>query len=315
MRTESSQPPAEWVIAGIAGRQYGVVSLAQLLALGVAASTVRNWVARGRLHRVHRGVYAVGHPLLAPKGRLVAAVLACGAGAVLSHRSAATLHGLLVSSRPVIEVSAPGRRAPVGVEGHRSVPEADRTVIDNIPCTAAARTLLDLADLVSRSRFTQRQLDRAVERAEALQIFDLTAIEELLSRSNGRRGAKQLRQAIRAHRPQGTKEELEKRLLELIIEAGLPRPLVNVPLAPDLVPDFTWPDYKLIVEADGWETHGTRAARQRDLARDRRLTEEGWRVIRFTWADVADGPDEVVRTLQSLLRSSGSSARRRPRAA
>jgi len=315
MRTESSQPPAEWVIAGIAGRQYGVVSLAQLLALGVAASTVRNWVARGRLHRVHRGVYAVGHPLLAPKGRLVAAVLACGAGAVLSHRSAATLHGLLR------EQSAADRGECAGPPGPRrsgrppiragSGPHSDR----QHPLHHPAHTLLDLADLVSRSRFTQRQLDRAVERAEALQIFDLTAIEELLSRSNGRRGAKQLRQAIRAHRPQGTKEELEKRLLELIIEAGLPRPLVNVPLAPDLVPDFTWPDYKLIVEADGWETHGTRAARQRDLARDRRLTEEGWRVVRFTWADVTDGPDEVVRTLQSLLRSSGSSARRRPRAA
>jgi hypothetical protein len=164
------------------------------------------------------------------------------------------------SARPMIDVSTTRTRAVSGIEPHRAAPELDRTTVDGIPCATTARTLLDLADLVSRKRLTQRQLGRAVERAEAL----------------------------------------------LIVEANLPRPLVNVPLYPDLVPDFMWPDYKLIVETDGWETHGPRAARQRDLKRDRRLVADGWRVIRFTWADVTDDPDEVVRTLRSLLRSSGS---------
>jgi len=160
----------ERAIAAIAGRQHNVVALEQLRSLGLSASTVRGRVASGRLHRVHPGVFAVGHANLTCKGRWMAAVLSCGARAVLSHRSAAALWGLRPDNRAASDVSSHGRagRQRAGIVAHRAagLTPADMTAIDGIRCTSLARTLLDLAEHVSG-----RELERAIDRAEVLRLL------------------------------------------------------------------------------------------------------------------------------------------------
>jgi predicted transcriptional regulator of viral defense system len=169
-------------IAALAERQHGVVALAQLMALGLGARAVRARVAAGRLHRIHRGVYAVGHALVTAKGRWMAGVLACGAGAALSHRSAAALLDVRPSTSILIEVVVPRRRssAPRGIVArYRSaLAPADVTVVDAIPCTSVACTLLDLAAVEP-----DRIVEKACDRAEQLQIFDLRALEDILARN------------------------------------------------------------------------------------------------------------------------------------
>lgn len=292
-------------MAELAGRQYGLVALWQLETLGFDAQLARKRVAAGRLHRIHQGVYALGHPLLSEKGHLLAAVLACGPGAVLSHRSAASLHGLLDDGRARIDVIAPNRRgrAPAGIAAHRdgTLTLLDRTVIDGIPCTSLPRTLLDLA-----ARESPRALRFAVTQAEVERVFDLRAVEELLKRSRGRRGVARLRLAIAHHDPreQDARRELEKRVLTLFRKASLPAFEVNGHLVVDgiwMMPDFMWRDAGLIVEADSRRVHGTATAFEKDRLRDQRLAAAGWTVIRVTWAQVRDEPERLVRTIRSLL--------------
>jgi very-short-patch-repair endonuclease len=145
-----------------------------------------------------------------------------------------------------------------------------------------------------------RAVESAIDRAEALRIFDLRAIEELLARSNGRRGAPILHAILRGYECAGTLNEFEKLFFELCDSAGLPRPVTGAPLG-DIVPDFMWPARRVIVETDGWDTHGPRLARRRDLRRDRALAAEGWTVIRVTWADLKYDPAEVSSTLGAVL--------------
>ena len=171
MRTKSL--PLARAVADLAARQHGVVSIEQLLAIGLSRGTVKRWVADGRLHPVHRGVYAVGHARLSANGRFMAAVLACGEGAVLSHRSAAHLWNLKAGGTR-IEVTAPasGRRAPDRVRLYRTrrLGSEDRTRIEGIPVTNLARTLIDLAGVVDRRRF-----ERAFEEAERNRQLDVRA--------------------------------------------------------------------------------------------------------------------------------------------
>ena len=180
--------PVDRAIAEVAARQYGVVSLAQLRALGLSGSAVRGRVAAGRLRRLHRTAFAVGHAALRAEGFWIAAVLACGPGALLSHRSAAEHQGLVARrGRSVIDVTVPrtARNRP-GVRVHESstLTERDITVIAGIPCTSAARTLLDLAESAD-----VRTIERALSEAERRRMFDLRAIEDVLGRAVGRRGA------------------------------------------------------------------------------------------------------------------------------
>jgi hypothetical protein len=286
----------------------------------MTASTVRNRVAAGHLHRIHRGVYAVGHQVLSRHGQWMAAVLACGVGAVLSHRDAAALLGVRPSNRARFDVTAPGRkgktRARIDVHRADTLTAADVTVVDGIPCTTLARTLLDLAEVVP-----PRQVERAIDRAEQLRILDLRAIEDLLARSNGRRGARVLRAILAGYLVgrQRTRNELEVRLLELCLEAGGTRPLVNhhVDLddgGPLIEGDLVYPDIKVIVEADGDQTHGTRAGRETDVKRDRRIRAAGWRVEHFTWREVFLEPGSVVAALRPILSTSAAGrASARPR--
>ena len=288
----------------LAERQHGVVSLAQLEALGMTATAVRKRVARGSLYPVHRGVYAVGHRVLPSKGRLMAAALGCGRGAVLSHRSAAALWGIHPGGSGRVEVSSPGRtgRKLPGISVHSgaTLEAEDVAVSDGIPCTTVARTLLDLAEVAG-----QDAAERACERAEALRLFDLAAVQRILERAAGRRGAPPLRAAIAAWRPEAslTRKELERRPLNLC--ASLPaRPEVNawVELPGGGVEvDFLWPGDGLAVETDGHAVHGTRRAFERDRRRDQRLPMAGFRVARFTWRQVAGHADELAATLDALL--------------
>jgi predicted transcriptional regulator of viral defense system len=293
------------VISDLAGRQHGVVALTQLVDLGLTVRTVDKRVGGGRLHRVHQGVYAVGHPALTADGRRMAAVLACGLDAVLSHRSAAALWDLRLDERSSIDVTAPNRRGriPKGIDAHRhgSLRLADRTSLKGIPCTTVARTLLDLAGVVG-----MRQLEKAISEAEVLRLFDLDTMREVIARSRGRRGIARLRLLVSEFDPRTklTRSELERRFLALCGRAGLPPPEVNVPLAlgRDLIEaDFLWRDARLIVEADGRAFHDTASAFERDRRRDQRLMLAGWQVIRCTWRQVVDEPADLARTLRKLL--------------
>jgi hypothetical protein len=290
-----SHPPPREVVAELATRQWGVVSRAQLVELGVSAAGVDRWVRAGRLHVVHRGVYAVGHRALRVEGRRLAAVLACGPGAVLSCRSAAAHWELLRTEQTRVDVTTPRtRRAIPGIRLHRSrsLDARDTTTHEGIPITAIARTLLDLAATVRPDR-----LERALAQAERLQLYDHHAITEVLARSNGHRGRARLARAT-AQEPKLTRSELEARFLALVRRAGLPEPLANFILdAPDhprLEVDFYFPTHNLVVQTDGWETHGTRAAFKSDRRTDAALTAAGYRVMRFTYDDVVYDQDTVV---------------------
>jgi hypothetical protein len=283
----------------LAERQFGVVSLAQLRALGFGPRAVQQRASVGRLRRLHRGVYAVGHGVLRREGRRLAAVLA-GEGAVLSHRSAAAHWGLLATQAALIDVTAPrGRHGGEGIRLHRSrsLDARDTTKHEGIPITKVPRTLLDLAATVQPHR-----LERALAQAERLQLYDQRAITDLIARSNGHRGTGALTHATSRDDPKWTRSELEAWFLTLVRDAGLPEPLVNFSLiAPDhprLEVDFYWPTHHLVIELDGWETHHTRAAFESDRARDAALQAAGRRVVRFTWHE----PRETIqRRLQALL--------------
>ncbi len=292
-------------LAELAGRQHGRVALWQMQELGLKRSAVTRRVDSGRLQRVHRGVYAVGHHVQTPESAYMSAVLACGPGAVLSHRSAADHWGLRVSSRARVEVSAPARRGRYlpGIDAHcsRMLCPAEVTMVRDIPCTTVARTLLDLAEVVDR-----RALERAIEGAERLRVFDGCQLHDVLERAVGRRGASVLKAILATYEePPFTQRELERRFFELCERADIDRPRtqVQVELADGdtVFADFLWPDAKLIVETDGRETHGTRRAFERDRRRDRRLMMLGYRVARFTWLDVEQRPGEVARTISALL--------------
>lgn len=276
---------AERRLWDLAEAHHGVISLDQLRALGLSADAVRKRVAAGRLRRVHRGVYSLWRSRLDARGRRMAAVLACGEGAVISHGTAGDALGILPRASAMIEVTIPRRsgRSRPGITIHRSLTldSEDCTTVDAIPCTSVARTLADLA-----TRVDERTLARAIENAERLRLFDGAKLHG----AGGR-----LRAALRdyAGEPPPTRRELERRALALFAEAGLPSPAVNT-LVETLEVDFCWPDRRLIIEADSFEFHGTRAAFERDRRRDQQLRATGWTTIRVTWRQLHEHPGEVI---------------------
>jgi very-short-patch-repair endonuclease len=284
----------------LAERQHGVVSRQQLLALGIGPEAVRHRWSTGRLVRVRRGVYALGHRALRPEGRWMAAVLACGPETVLSHRSAARLWGLRPWSGDVeVTITADRGRKLDGLNVRRAVlHDWERTLHDGLPVTTVARTLLDLAAVVP-----PHHLRRAVERAEQLELFDLRDVERVLAahpRRSGRRALITLLDDARRHDLPATRSDLEAAFLQLCLDHDVPRPEVNR-YKNDREVDFRWPDPRLIVEVDGYATHKTRRAFEDDRARDRRHLGDGWRTARFTWPEVTRRPRVVAAELQALL--------------
>ena len=254
-----------------------MVSLTQLNAAGISQRGVTRRVQAKRLHRIHRGVYAVGHAGLSQYGRWMAAVLACGDGAVLSHRSAATLWRMIASPSTLTDVTVPGdagRKRRDGISLHRSstLLPSETTSRFGIPVTKPARTLADLRRVLPADRYAA-----ALREAEYLRL-------PIGNRFGHDR----------------TRTELEGRFLALCRRHRLPKPDGNVEIEPYTV-DFLWPRQRLIVEVDGWESHRTRSAFEADRARDAYLATLGYKVLRFTWRQLAEDAAAVVRTIRTLL--------------
>jgi very-short-patch-repair endonuclease len=294
------RPGRDSIIADIATRQYGVVSRAQLLAAGISGGAITTRIRRFGLHPLHRGVYAVGHTALVPLAREMAAVLACGAGAVVSHRSAASsLWHLLDVIDDLIDITIPrsNRRRP-GLRVHRSrvLDPEDIRVIRGIPVTSVERTLVDLAEGAPN-----RDLERALDEAVTRRLMTTASITAAVQRLHGRRGTSRLQALLERNiDPAFTRSEAEERLLALVREAGLPPPAVNGRVGGHTV-DFVWRDRRLIVEVDGYRFHSSRTAFERDRVRDAELMSAGFRVIRVTWRQLENEPLTVLARLAQAL--------------
>ncbi|HEY7631535.1 MAG TPA: type IV toxin-antitoxin system AbiEi family antitoxin domain-containing protein [Thermoleophilaceae bacterium] len=284
----------------MATNQGGPISREQLLALGLGPRTIESWLRSGRLHRYFRGVYLLGHEAITPKGRLHAAVLACGPGAAISHRSAADWWGILRTSRVPVDVTVPGRSkaGQDGIDLHlvRSLDPSDVTEHEGLAITTVARTLLDLAEVVPR-----RRLKRAIEEADRQRLFDGNAVHDLLARSPGRRGLKPLSDLLSDFTyDECSREELEARFVDMCKQFGLPVPPMNVPLLGYTV-DAHWPGTNLIVELDSRAFHLNPKAFEEDRERDANLTVAGYCVVRVTWRQLTREPAAVAQRLSRLL--------------
>jgi very-short-patch-repair endonuclease len=275
MREESAP---ERLVAMIAGRQHGAISIEQLHDAGLSDAAVMRRVRAGRLHKLHRGVYAVGHIAPSNERRWMAAVLAFSGSPALSHRSAAALWGLLPADDGPVDVSLPsrsGRRKRAGIRIHRPKLLMPRETArkSGIPVTSPTRTLEDL-----RSAVTNRELRRAVRQADFLGLP--TGSSVLSDR---------------------TRSELERRFLWLCRRHRLPAPAVNMQVG-RLTVDFCWVEEKLVIETDGYRSHRGRTAFEDDRARDLMLRGLGYEVQRLSYRQVFDEAERVANVLRALLR-------------
>jgi len=287
-------------LAELAQRQHGVVSIRQLeRKLGYSRKAVQRDVASGHLHPLHRGVYAVGHRRVSDHGRCLAAVLACGSGALLSHGSAAWLWGISRYRRAPLQVTTPlPRKLHLPIRRHHSriLTEADRALVEAVPVTALPRTLLDCA-----TEARDWQLQRMLKRSEELRLFDLGSVEELLDRSRGHRGWGRLRRAIALYAPAPfTRSEFEQRFFEAALAAGLPRPATNL-FEAGFELDVYWPEHRFAVELDTYGTHGGHASFESDRLRQEDLKLAGIEMTRVTDVRFQREPRAVLARVSTLL--------------
>jgi Protein of unknown function (DUF559) len=281
-------------------------------ALGLGDDAIDHAARTGRLHRVFRSVYAVGYPTADERGRLAAAALACGRGAVISHRSAGALLGLLDKGPVVIDVIAPpsrGRKID-GIRFHRVRPPRRDEVgtVVGIPCTSPARTLVDLAGTVG-----ERTLRSCFERAAQKKWLDIAAIEA--SMDPGRRGTRSLRALIDEWRGAAPiakkgrlKSPLEAKVLPLVLAHPVPAPRLNAPVEiaeGRIEVDFLWPEHRFALEADSRDFHATHVAFERDRWRDRELMRAGYTTLRVTHRQAESEADAIAQTIASRLSQSG----------
>lgn len=275
-----------------------MVTRRQLVELGLSEAAIRHRVSTGRLHPLHAAVYAVGRRELGRDGQLLAAVLTCGEGAVLSHASAGELWGITRRGAGPIEVTVPPGRAPrrVGLRVHRrrDLPEADRARRRGIPVTAPVRTLIDLATSISL-----RSLEAAVNEADKADLVDPERLRAALSIRSGQKGVRPLRQLLDRRTFALTDSALERRFLPLARSAGLPRPETRAVIEGFRV-DFLWRALGLIVETDGLRYHRTAAAQERDRKRDQAHAAAGYTTLRFTHSQVAFEPESVKATVAAV---------------
>jgi very-short-patch-repair endonuclease/predicted transcriptional regulator of viral defense system len=290
-------------IAELAGGQGGVVAHRQLAALGLSASAIGRRIRGGRLHPIHRGVYAVGHRAVGVAGRRWAALLVVGDGAVISHATAGAAYDLRPGAGAAVHVTLPGRagrkRRP-GIRVHR--PELLRsdevTTLDGLPITTPARTLLDLAATGLRGR----PLEAAIDQADRRRLLDFADLHELVARYPRRPGTPSLKAVLARYRAGDTRSELEALLAELCDAHDLPRPQENC-VVEGKVRDFYWPHARLVVEADSYAWHRSPSALDDDRQRDVELTLAGYRTLRFTWEQVTRRRTYVVSSVLAGLRA------------
>jgi very-short-patch-repair endonuclease len=283
-------------VQALAGAQHGVVTWEQVRGAGLTRQGVRRRVESGWLVRLYDGVYAVGHTALTDRSHLIAAVYACGPEALAGYRSAGAMWGVLRWPQR-IEVTAPrGRKAKNGITVHRSrlIHPEDCALIDNIPVTSLARTLVDLADVLPEKRLAE-----AVHEAEVKRLFDLRQIQRVLDRLPGRKGRHKLTRVLAAYgdiQP-FTRSRGERLVLAMCKDHGLPRPQTNTWVDIHEV-DFHWPEANLVLEFDGGAVHRTTRAFYEDRKRDRALAAKGIHVVRAT---DRDEPSELATELKAIL--------------
>ena len=290
------------LIAVLAESQHGVVAHWQLLELGLGRDAIKYRVSIGRLHRIHRGVFAVGHRKLTPLGHRMAAVLAYGPDAVLSHRSAAALWGIGQGSYKIDVTTPHSKRSRRTIRAHTGkLHPDDRTIRDGIPVTSVARTILDLAAQLKPSPLT-----RLVEEADRKQRFDLKALDRAIARRPRVAGVARLRAVLKAYRGTAdTRSRLERAFRRLIAGAGLPEPQFNVIVAGVLV-DVWWPQWKLAVELDSELYHANPSAFETDRIRDATLQKQDIRVLRVTGDRMDHAPAAVLDDILALRRPASS---------
>jgi hypothetical protein len=286
----------EEVLARIARRQHGVVTRAQLLAAGVSSDEIRWRLRQGALIRVHPGVYRVGHCAPSREASYMAAVLACGEGAVLSGRAAGHLWGLVKGDAPPPEVTAPKQRRIKDVRArHARRSQTESTTRHGIPITTVPRTLVDLASALSLD-----DLARACHEAGVLHGTTPGQVEAVLKHRPNAPGAKNLRKVMHGD-VHVTLSALERRFLERLTQANLPLPITNKPVGGRRV-DCRWPEHRLTVELDSYRYHSSRHAWELDRRREREARARGDEFRRYTRDDVFDSPQQMLWELSALLR-------------
>jgi very-short-patch-repair endonuclease len=281
-----------------------VVARRQLQELGLKKDAIQHRIASGRLHPLHVGVYAVGHRLVSREGRWMAAVLASGPGAVLSHWSAAALWMIRPNSRSIIDLTTPQKsRSWKGIRRHHSPLPADEvTIHEGIPVTSVPRTIFDLA-----ATEPEDVVESLLREAEYLELRDRLSLRDLVERYPGKRGVRKAQVALKRleEDPAGRRRRgLEERFAPFLRHHRLPLPRFNdwiVLGTKRYQVDCHWPGTNQIVELDGWKGHGTRSAFREDRARDRALRVAGYSVTRLTWNQLDDEPEAVSADLRVLL--------------
>jgi very-short-patch-repair endonuclease len=286
-------------VARLATVQGGAVGRAQALWLGLAPGVIRFRCRRERWFGLHRGVYAVGHEALTRRGRAIAALLAAPAGAVLSHRTAAVIWGLLEDdlARPDVTVahSSSRSRSTLAVHGTQHLPRPDRRTHLHLPITSPLRTLIDLAEVTANAT-----LGTATREARVRGLVTDAQLRRSTTTHFGRHGIARLLAVMEAPEGLPTRSGAERELLRLIAAAGLPRPEASYAIGPYTV-DFAWRRERLVVELDDFNTHGDARSFERDRRRDADLQRTGWRVQRITRLQVRDDQLRTIATIAALL--------------
>ncbi len=279
-----------------------MLSIAELAECGVDRNGVARRVRQGRLHRLHRGVYAVGHRRVSLRGRFRAAVLACGRGTALGwFAAAADWEFIPWKERPVEVIVTRGvTRRIEGVKVHRSrsLTRQDVEYRDGLWVTSPARTLLDLATVLP-----EQALRRAARQAQALKLVSIAELLEITERCNGHHGAAKLR-AVVSDGPAPTRSKLEDMLLDLIDGAGIPRPEINAKLrlgGRTIIPDYLWRDRRLAIEADSVAWHDHKLTRENDADKQAILEAHGWRVLRVTYEQTKRHPRQTLARIRAAL--------------
>jgi very-short-patch-repair endonuclease len=293
--------PWEREIGELAVGQDGVVAHRQVVVLGASRKAIAHRLAQGRWQRLHRGIYFIGAAAPTLQARARAAVLACGDGAVLSHRTAAELWGLLeASGEPEVHVMVAGRNVGPrpGLRIHRvsKLAAADVSEKHGLPVTSPARTIFDLA-----AAAPPRETELALAEARIHRLATDRQINDTIRRNPTAKGAATVKALLEQEQDSGyTRSAAERRLRDLLRDAGLPRPRFNEPLLGYVV-DALWPEHRLVVEVDGYAYHRHRTAFENDRRRDQELVAAGYRVIRVTWLQLRDRPISVITSIAQAI--------------